>query len=204
MPRHAQLADKSVDLVDAGTTGQWEGGESFSFSNCLYHALWAVACALLARWTPSPLRAWRLFLLNLFGAKLAPTANMYGSARTWPPRNLEFGDYAAIGWPAPQYLLDGVYSDRTLCNYPAGCASVCGTHDLEDPNFQFRPQQIAISAWAWVAAEAFVGPGVIVDKGSVLGAGTCAMRSLDARGIYSGNPAMRLRDRHVRFKARKA
>jgi putative colanic acid biosynthesis acetyltransferase WcaF len=58
---------------------------------------------------------------------------------------------------------------------------------------------ITIGARAWIAAEAFVGPGVTVGEGSVLGARSCAMRNIPDWMIYSGNPAMPLRERKIRF-----
>jgi putative colanic acid biosynthesis acetyltransferase WcaF len=44
-----------------------------------------------------------------------------------------------------------------------------------------------------------VGPGVTVGEGSVLGARSCAMRNIPDWMIYSGNPAMPLRERKIRF-----
>ena len=50
-------------------------------------------------------------------------------------------------------------------------AHLCaGTHDVESPYFQTISKPISIKTRAWVAAEAFVGPGVTVGEGAVLGA----------------------------------
>jgi putative colanic acid biosynthesis acetyltransferase WcaF len=48
---------------------------------------------------------------------------------------------------------------------------------------------------AWICADAFVGPGVSVGAGAILGARGVAMRSLDPWMIYGGNPAVAVRPR---------
>src|SRR5690606_13305541 len=78
-------------------------------------------------------------------------------------------------------------------------AHLCaGTHDVDDPHFQLKAMPIEIGAGAWVATEAFVGPGVVIGRGAVLGARGVTVKNLDSWGIYAGNPArfIRSRQRH--------
>ena len=78
-------------------------------------------------------------------------------------------------------------------------AHLCaGTHSTSDPGFPLITRPIEIGARAWVAAEAFVGPGVTVGEGAVLGARGVALRDLEPWTIYSGNPAVRVRPRMVK------
>lgn len=184
--------------LDGRATRPWEGGPSFALSNRLYRLAWAVTWLLLARWTPPFLRGWRRWLLRVFGAQVAPTANVYGSVRIWSPANLVIGDHAAIGPGAIVYSMAQV----TIGPYAviSQRAHLCaGTHDIEDAAFQLRARPITIGARAWVAAEAFVGPGVTVGDGAVLGARGCAMRDLAPWTVYGGNPAVALRERRIRF-----
>lgn len=75
-------------------------------------------------------------------------------------------------------------------------AHLCGgTHDVDDPYFQLVTKPIEIGAFAWIAAEAFVGPGVRVGEGAVLGARAVAMKDLEPWSVYIGNPAQFLRYR---------
>ena len=57
---------------------------------------------------------------------------------------------------------------------------------------------ITIGARAWVAAEAFVGPGVTVGEGAILGARAVAMRDLEPWTVHSGNPAVAMKPRVMR------
>jgi 2-polyprenyl-3-methyl-5-hydroxy-6-metoxy-1,4-benzoquinol methylase len=79
-------------------------------------------------------------------------------------------------------------------------AHLCtGTHDIHRASFQIYAKPIRIGAYAWVCAEAFVGPGVTVDEGAVLAARAVAFQNLEAWTVYVGNPAVEKSDR-TRFK----
>lgn len=184
--------------LDGRATRAWEGGPSFALSNRLYRLAWGVTWLLLARWTPPQLRAWRRLLLRLFGAEVARTTNVYGSARIWSPANLVIGDHAAIGPGAILYSMARItIGPHAIISQRAHLCA--GTHDIEDAAFQLHARPITIGARAWVAAEAFVGPGVTVGEGAVLGARGCAMRDLAPWTVFGGNPAGVLRERRIRF-----
>ena len=67
--------------------------------------------------------------------------------------------------------------------------------DIDNAHFQLRALPIAIGSRVWIAAEAFIGPGVTVNEGAVLGARGCAFRDLAAWTVYVGNPAREIRVR---------
>ena len=69
------------------------------------------------------------------------------------------------------------------------------THDDRDPGMRLVTQPITIADAAWVCADAFVGPGVRVGKGAVLGARSSAFKDLEPWKVYGGIPARLLRDR---------
>ncbi|WP_349322866.1 hypothetical protein [Asticcacaulis sp. MM231] len=66
---------------------------------------------------------------------------------------------------------------------------------MNNAAFQLLAKPIEIGEKVWIAAEAFVGPGVKVGDGAVLGARAVAMRSVNPWTIYSGNPAVAIRGR---------
>lgn len=141
---------------------------------------------------------WRRQVLVAFGAQIHPTAKVYGSVRIWSPRNLAMGANSAIGPGATVYCMAPI----TLGAYSIvsqGAHLCAGSHDVEDPHFQLVRRPIKVGERAWVAADAFVGPGVTIGEGAVLGARGCAMTDLDPWTIYRGNPATRIRERRIRF-----
>jgi putative colanic acid biosynthesis acetyltransferase WcaF len=72
-----------------------------------------------------------------------------------------------------------------------------GTHDIEDPNFQLIINPITIGENAWLAAECFIGPGVNVGDGAVLGARTVLFSNAETNGVYVGNPAKLIKYRSL-------
>ena len=63
------------------------------------------------------------------------------------------------------------------------------THDHTKAEFPLIPKPIVIGERAWVAAEAFVGPGVSVGTGAVVGARAVAVKDVADWTIVVGNPA---------------
>ena len=75
------------------------------------------------------------------------------------------------------------------------CAS---SHDRRDPLFQLVLRPVTLGEQCWVAAEAFVGPGVTMGDRSVLAARGVLFGDAAADGVYSGNPAIYLKPRELR------
>ena len=82
--------------------------------------------------------------------------------------------------------------DVTISQRAHICAS---THRVNDFHFQLVLRPVTIETLCWVAAEAFVGPGVTMAEGSVLAARAALFASTEAWGIYRGNPATLLKTR---------
>lgn len=104
------------------------------------------------------------------------------------------GDNAVVGPGVHCYSMAPIRigNGATVSQRAHLCA---GTHSVDDPEFQLRAMPIEIGAGAWIATEAFVGPGVVVGEGAVLGARAVTVKNLDAWGILLGNPARFIRAR---------
>ena len=185
-----------MSILNASDHKPSDGGPSFSIAHRTYRALWTVAWLTLASWTPPVFNPWRRILLKAFGARVAATARVHASARIWYPRNLEMGEHACLGPRVDCYSMARI----TLEAYALASqgAHLCaGTHDIDDADFQLRAVPIRIGRKAWIAAEAFVGPGVTVGEGAVLGARAVAFSNLAPWTVYAGNPAREIRKRRA-------
>ncbi len=183
--------------LDARTTRPLQGGPSFTLGNRVLRVVWGLAWLVLCRFTPPPLHGWRRLVLRLFGARVGRSARVHASVAIWLPANLELGEDCLIG-PRVRLYNQGRISigDRTVVSQGAHiCAS---SHDARDPHFQLVLRPVSIGAGCWVAAEAFVGPGVTMGAGSVLAARGALFHDAEPDTIYRGNPAAAIRPRGLR------
>lgn len=180
--------------MDAALAGSREGGPTFSLGNRLLRAIWIAVWTGFAAWTPSAFFAWRRFLLRCFGAQVAVTSRVYPGCRIWHPANLKMGEFACLG-PRVRCYNIAIVELRAYALVSQGAHLCTGTHDIDDPAFQLKARPITIGENAWVAAESFVGPGVNIGDGAVLGARGVAFVHLEPWVVYSGNPARQLRSR---------
>lgn len=163
-------------------------GPSFSLGNRVLRAVWGVVYVLFFRFSPRPLHAWRNFLLTLFGAKLGQHVHVYPSVQIWAPWNLRIGNFVGIGNGAILYSMDEItIGDHAVISQ--GAHLCCGSHDYNSENFQLFAKPIVIGAGAWICAEAFIHPGVVVPEGAVVGARSVVPKSLsEPWAVYAGNP----------------
>ena len=186
-----------MTLLDARQTRPLDGGASFSLGNRALRVLWMATWLVLARFTPPPMHAWRRLVLRMFRAKVGSGARVHGSASIWLPSNLDLGENVLIG-PGVRLYNQGriTIGDRTVISQRAHiCAS---THDVTDPLFQLVLRPVTIGRHCWVAAEAFVGPGVTIGDRAVLGARAALFTDAEGDAIFGGNPAIYIKPRNLR------
>jgi len=162
---------------------------SFSLANRCARMLWGVVWLLLFRPSPRPLHAWRAGLLRVFGATVGSAVHVYPGARIWAPWNLEIGDAVGIGDGAVLYSMAPIRIGRR-CVVSQGAHLCCGSHDIDSGNFQLTALPIVLAPHVWVCAEAFIGPGVTVAEGCVIGARAVLCKSATQPWtVWKGNPA---------------
>jgi putative colanic acid biosynthesis acetyltransferase WcaF len=181
-------------ILRGAGTGIASGAPSFTLTNRLFRAAWIVSWLLLAAWTPPQLHSWRRLVLTVFGARMHRTARVHGSARVWYPPNLRMGAGAVLGPRVTCYCIAAITLDDGAI-VSQGAHLCTGSHAVDAADFQLVARPISIGKRAWIAAEAFVGPGVTAKEGSVLGARGVAFSDLEPYTVYIGNPARAHRTR---------
>lgn len=156
-----------------------------------------VAWALLCRWTPNPMHGWRAVVVRIFGGKIGRGVFLYPDVKIWYPPNLTMKAASTLGPGVRCYAMAPI-EIGTKAIVSQGVHLCAGTHDIDDTHFQLRAAPITIGDFAWVAAEAFVGPGVTIGMGAVLGARGVTVKEIPAWTVYAGNPARYIRDRKGR------
>jgi putative colanic acid biosynthesis acetyltransferase WcaF len=158
-----------------------------SRANQLIRILWRTVWLLAYRPSPKVFHGWRRFLLRMFGAKIANNAYPHPSVKIWAPWNLEMGPLSCIGPDVDCYCVDRVVigARATVSQYSFLCTA---THDYHDPLMPLVTAPIVIGERAWVAADVFIGPGVAIGEGAVVGARSSVFRNVDPWTVVAGNP----------------
>jgi putative colanic acid biosynthesis acetyltransferase WcaF len=171
---------------------------SFTLGNRAARVLWGVVYALFFRWSPRPCHGWRRFLLRLFGAQIGRNVHVYPSVRIWGPWNLELHDNVGVGDSVNCYSMARIIIGKDAV-VSQGAHLCTGSHDYESANFQLFARPIVIGAQAWVCTEAFVGPGVTIGEGAVIGARAVVVKDMPAWMVCAGHPCAPLKPRKIRI-----
>lgn len=180
------------DSIDAGARAR----SPYSTREKIARMIWATVQATLFRLSFHNWYRWRRWLVRLFGADLAPDVRLRRTVRIECPWNLSIGALSAVGDGAILYCLGPVRVGArvTISQYAHICA---GSHDHRRADFPLLRLPITIGDDVWVATDAFVGPGVTIGAGAILGARGCAFKDLAPWTIYGGNPARALGPREM-------
>jgi putative colanic acid biosynthesis acetyltransferase WcaF len=160
----------------------------FSMHNRIARLLWWIISALLFRPTPRNFGAWRRFLLRCFGADLGRNVQVYSGAKIWAPWNLQMGDFSCMDDDVDCYNADRISIGKNVI-VSRGASLCTATHDYTDPAFPSVTHPITIGDNAWIAARAFVFPGVSIGARAVVGACAVVTHDVPPGAIVAGNPA---------------
>jgi putative colanic acid biosynthesis acetyltransferase WcaF len=151
--------------------------------------IWLNVWFFLFRFTPPFLfNTWRIFLLNLFGAKVAWSAKIYPSVRIFKPWNLEMANNSCLGRNVNCYNYDKIYiGNKTIISQNTFLCTA--SHNYNSKKFELITNKITIKKNVWVAANCFVGPGVTMNNNSVLLAMSNLIKNTKENYVYAGNPA---------------
>jgi putative colanic acid biosynthesis acetyltransferase WcaF len=145
------------------------------------------------RFTPVPLHQFRTLVLTCFGAKISGRFYVYPSTRIWAPWNLTAEDGSCLGPWVDCYNVAPIYLARKalVSQYAYLCTA---SHDYRDPGFALIVGEIRLEEGCWVAARSFVGPGVTIGAGAVVGAQSVVTRPVGAHEVVAGAPARKISD----------
>jgi putative colanic acid biosynthesis acetyltransferase WcaF len=152
-----------------------------------------VKCALFLPPWPVPSVIKRL-ILRWFGAHIGKGVVIKPRVNIHLPWKLAVGDFTWIG------------EEAFILNFePVGIGAHCcisqrvflctGNHDYRRPEMPYRNRPILIENGAWVGAQSFVGPGVIIGREAVITAGSVVTKNQPPQMVCGGNPCVPIRNR---------
>lgn len=133
-------------------------------------------------------------ILRLFGATIDRGAYPYPSARVWAPWNLTMRKGSCIAGEVDCYNVAPVVigEGATVSQKTYLCTA---SHDFDSPAFPLTGGAILVGRGAWIAADAFIGPGLSIGPRAVVLARSVIVRDVEAGTIVGGNPGRVVRQR---------
>lgn len=184
------MSDTKIDLS--------KYNNSLSRKHQLVRLLWGIVWGVLARPLPRSLGlGWKRVLLRLFGAKIHPTAVVYSSAKVYYPANLIMDAYSCLASDVDCYNVDIIHigANTTISQGSFLCTA---SHDITNSLNPLITAPIIIKDQAWVAADAFVGMGVTIGQGAVVGARSAVFKDVEPWTVVGGNPAKFIKKRIIK------
>jgi len=167
----------------------------YSKNEYLLRICWSLG-KLIFRIIPRPFFELRNSILRIFGAKIGKHVHIYSSTIIYFPWNLTIGDWSAIGENALIYNLGHiVIGEKSTISHNAHLCA--GTHDYNNQSLPLLKPKIIIKDEVWIAADAFIGPGVTIEEGVVVGARAAVFKNVDAWTVVGGNPAKFIKKRMI-------
>lgn len=189
LPRAADIPDLlPPDIVSERLRSPW------SLRQNLARLLWMLTCPILFRASFHNWYGWRRLVLRCFGATIGKHVAIRPSVSIEAPWNLDIGDYTIVGDHAILYALDKIRIGRwtVVSQYAHLCA---GTHDYQRRTFPLVRRPVSLGDEVWVAADAFVGPGVSIGDRSVVAARSTVIRDVPPDQVVAGSPARIIKPR---------
>lgn len=160
----------------------------FSIKTKLKSHLWQLINKTIFRIVPLKFKWYRIGLLRLFGAKLADSVTIDGSAIIDHPWNLVMGDLSSLGEGSWIYCLGPIVIGEKCC-IGKDVYLITGSHDVSDLNFGYVIKGITINNGCWVATGSYILPGVNLGEYTVVGALSLVTKSTEPFSVMGGNPA---------------
>lgn len=141
-------------------------------------------------------REWRIIMLRLWGAKIGKKSTVKSSVKVFQPWKLELGDYTVIDSNTRVYNVDKIHiGTKSVVSQNSFLCTA--SHDYTKWENPLITAPIIIGNRCWVAADAFVGMGVTVGEGAIVGARACVFKSVPPWTVVGGNPAKFIKNRMI-------
>ena len=169
-------------------------GRKHQVVRMLWNILWPLTTWFLPR---SLGMGWKRSLLRMFGANVHPTAQVYSSARIYYPANLTMEAYSCLADGVECYNVAPVTvgAHSTISQGTLLCTA---SHDITDSHHRLVTAPIVVEDQVWIGARAYIGMGVVVRQGAVVGATASVYKTVEPWTVVGGNPARFIKKREIR------
>jgi len=173
--------------------------EVYPFKFKIKRYLWIFVNATIFRilYRGNICRILRNCLLKSFGAQIPICSLVYSTCKIWAPWNLSIGEYACIGPNVTIYnkAKISIGNNSVVSQNVYLCTA---SHDITSSLHPLITAPIIVEDQVWIAAEAFIGMGVTISEGAVVGARAAVFKDVAPWTVVGGNPAKFIKQRIIK------
>lgn len=141
------------------------------------------------------------YVLRSLGASIGRRVVFYSGVRIMPASGLVLGDEVDLAKDVLVTTSGGVeIGSRVLVGYRTQILSTNHKIPSVDKKIFYSghdKKKVVIEEDVWIGASCIVLPGVTIEKGAVVGAGSVVTKDIPANSIVAGNPAKVIRMRNL-------
>lgn len=130
----------------------------------------------------------RVAVLRGLGAKISPTATLYGGFEIRAPRHLHVGARTIIGDRAILDARGGIHLGEDV-NFSTEVHVWTAQHDWQSPDFSTQKRAVFVGDHTWLGPRVTVLPGSYIPSGVRVAAGAVVHGHLEPNTLYGGIPA---------------
>jgi len=156
--------------------------------------LWWIVHAIFFVPSPQIFYGWRRFLLQIFGAKIGNNVLIRSNVQITYPWKISIGDNSWIGDDCVLYSLGNISIGKNV-SIAHKVYFNTGGHEYNKITFDITSRPIVIHDECWITNDVYIAPGVIIGKGTVVGARSSVFHDLPSGKVCVGSPAKVLKDR---------
>jgi putative colanic acid biosynthesis acetyltransferase WcaF len=131
----------------------------------------------------------RVALLRLFGAEIGERVVIRSGVNITFPWRIEIGSNVWLGEDSLLLSLALITVENDVCI--SHRAFLCtGSHDFRKETFDLVTRPITVRRGSWIAAQAFIAPGVEIGSDSLISAGSVVFDNVPPRSLVRGNPGV--------------
>lgn len=162
-----------------------------------YRLIWTITWSICCKWLPRSMGSeWKRFILNIFGAKIERGAIVYSGAKIYCPYNLIMKRGSCIDMGVNCYNVSTIMLEENAV-VSQGAFLCTASHDYTDSRHPLIGSPITLCKHSWVAAQAFIGLGVTIGEGAVVGARSAVFSNVEPWSVVGGNPANIIKNRVI-------
>jgi putative colanic acid biosynthesis acetyltransferase WcaF len=190
-------------MIETQQTTSWVDLRQYDQSNFdrgkpgWFILLWWFVQAVTFPLTLHSLSGIRCWILRRFGAKIGEGVLIRPTARFTYPWKVKIGNYSWIGDDVVLYSLDQINIGQH-CVISQKSYLCTGSHEITDPAFGLKTAPISLEDGAWVAADCFIAPGVVIGSNAVIAARSSVFSDMPPGQVCIGTPC---RPRYARLMA---